>query len=68
MIKFMESAVGQIIARNGILAIILAFSLWMNHEMVTRLFDLIEKQNKVSTQVLEVLEQLKTQKGISYVR
>ncbi len=65
MIKFMESAIGQIIARNGILAIILAFSMWMNHEMVTRLFTVIETQNKVSAQVLDVLNEIK--KGLPAV-
>ena len=66
MIKFMESALGRIIARNGVLAIILAFSLYMNHVMVDRLFTLIEKQTEVSTKVLRLLEELKAGK-VSYV-
>ena len=46
MIKFMESPFGQVIARNGVLAIILAWALWSNHNMVERLFTLIENNTR----------------------
>ena len=51
MIRFLESSIGQIIARNGILAVILAFSLWSNHNLVERLFRIIENNTKVMEQV-----------------
>lgn len=54
MIRFLESSIGQILARNGILAIILAFALWSNHNLVERLFQIIENNTKVMEQVKEV--------------
>ena len=42
MLKFIESQVGQIIARNGILALILAWALWKNDGLTERLFVLIQ--------------------------
>jgi len=51
MLKFMESTIGQIVARNGILAIILAFALWSNYNLVERLFQIIENNTKVMEQV-----------------
>jgi hypothetical protein len=41
MLKFLESHIGQIIARNGILAVILAWALWKNDNLTERLFQLI---------------------------
>ena len=42
MIRFLESSIGQVIARNGILAIILAWALWQNKGLTERLFVIIE--------------------------
>lgn len=68
MLRFLESGIGQIIARNGILAIILAFQLWQNHGMVERLFGLIEKQTKVTTEVLRVLDEIQGKRSVIYAR
>lgn len=46
MIRFLESSLGQLIARNGILAVILAWSMWSNHGLVERLFLIIENNTK----------------------
>ena len=46
MIKFMESNLGQIVARNGVLAIILTWALWQNQNLIERLFALIENNTK----------------------
>jgi hypothetical protein len=42
MIRFLESGVGQLIARSGILAIILAWALYQNNSLTERLFVIIE--------------------------
>lgn len=55
MIKFMESPFGQVIARNGVLAIILAWALWSNHNMVERLFVVIENNTRAFEEVRSVL-------------
>ena len=68
MKDFLESTIGQIIARNGILAIILAFSLWSNYNLVERLFILIEKQIEVSTKVLKALDEIQGKRSVTYAR
>ncbi len=51
MIQFLESTIGQLIARNGILAVILTFALWSNHNLVERLFLIIENNTKAFEEV-----------------
>jgi hypothetical protein len=55
---FLESPLGQVIARNGILAVILAWSLWSNDKIVERLFVLIEGQTRALIEVKGVLERI----------
>ena len=54
MMKFMESAIGQVIARNGILAVILCWALWANQSLVERLFVVIQNNTKVFEEVKAV--------------
>lgn len=68
MLRFLESSLGQIIARNGILALILAVSMYQNHIMVEKLFTLIERQIAVSTQVLEALNEIQGKRSVIYAR
>lgn len=49
--EFWESPIGQIIARNGILAVILAWALWANDKMVERFIVLIENNTKAMVEV-----------------
>lgn len=42
MIRFLESGLGQVIARSGILAVILVWALWRNDIITERLFVIIE--------------------------
>lgn len=51
MVDFLNSALGQIIARNGILAVILAWSMYSNHGLVERLFTVIESNTKAMTEL-----------------
>lgn len=59
MIRFLESSIGQIIARNGILAIILAFSLWSNSRLVERLFVVLENNTRAFEQLRDVCGRVK---------
>jgi hypothetical protein len=54
MLAFMESNLGQLIARNGILAVILAWALWSNHGLQERLFVIIENNTKAFLEVKAV--------------
>jgi hypothetical protein len=53
MLQFLESNIGQIIARNGILAVILAVMMWQNHGLVERLFTIVENNTKAFYEVKE---------------
>lgn len=55
MKAFLESEIGQVVARNGVLAIILAWALWSNHTLVERLFVLIENNTRAFEEVRSVL-------------
>lgn len=55
MLKFMESELGQLIARNGVLALILAWALWSNHNLVERLFVVIENNTRAFEEVKSAL-------------
>ena len=56
MKAFLESEVGQVLARNGVLAIILAWALYSNHNMVERLFVVIENNTRAFEGVKSVLQ------------
>lgn len=43
MIRFLSSDVGQIVARNGLLGILLAWFIYANDKMTERLFGVIER-------------------------
>lgn len=55
MKAFLESEVGQVLARNGVLAIILAWALYSNHNMVERLFIVIENNTRAFEEVKAAL-------------
>ncbi len=55
MKAFLESEIGQVVARNGVLAVILAWALWMNHNLVERLFVVIENNTRAFEEVRSVL-------------
>lgn len=55
MKAFLESEVGQVLARNGVLALILAWALYSNHNLVERLFVLIENNTRAFEEVKSVL-------------
>jgi len=55
MKAFLESEVGQVLARNGVLAIILAWALYSNHNLVERLFVVIENNTRAFEEVKSVL-------------
>lgn len=55
MKAFLESEVGQVLARNGVLAIILAWALYSNHNMVERLFIVIENNTRAFEEVKSAL-------------
>ena len=57
MKAFLESEVGQVLARNGVLAIILAWSLYSNHNLVERLFVVIENNTRAFEEVKSVLRE-----------
>lgn len=51
MVEFWKSDLGQVFARNGILAVLLGWALWYNHGLVERLFTLIENNTRVMEKV-----------------
>lgn len=55
MKAFLESEVGQVLARNGVLALILAWALYSNHNLVERLFVVIENNTRAFEEVKSVL-------------
>jgi len=59
VLKFIESQVGQIIARNGILAIILAWALWKNDGLTERLFTVIENNTHALIEMRQIINQEK---------
>lgn len=58
MLRFMESPLGQIVARNGILAIILAWALWTNSQITARLFTVIEKNSVALSELTNAVKGL----------
>lgn len=56
MKAFLESEIGQVLARNGVLAVILAWALYVNHNMVERLFVVIENNTRAFEEVKAVLK------------
>lgn len=54
MMDFIKSDLGKIVARNGILAVILAWSLWANQTLVQRLFVIVENNTKAMDELKEV--------------
>lgn len=59
MIRFLESNIGQLIARSGILAVILAWSMYVNHNLVERLFGLVENNTKALQEMKAALERIR---------
>jgi hypothetical protein len=51
MKAFFESPIGQIVARTGVLGVILAWALWSNDKLVERLFVIIENNTKALIEV-----------------
>ena len=51
MKAFLESPIGQTMARGGILAIILAWALWVNDKNTERLFTIVENNTRAMLEV-----------------
>lgn len=51
MKAFLESPIGQTIARGGVLAVILAWALWVNDKNTERLFTIIENNTTAMHEV-----------------
>ena len=56
MTEFLKSNIAQIIARNGILAVILAWALYANHGMTERLFVVIENNTRAFVELKNSLD------------
>jgi hypothetical protein len=59
VLKILNSDFGHLVARNGILAIILAYSLYVNKELTAKLFTVIENNTAAMIEFKSAL------KGIS---
>lgn len=55
MHAFFETELGKAIAKNGILSIVLAWALYSNHNMVERLFVVIENNTRAFEEVKAAL-------------
>ncbi len=51
MKAFWESPIGGVLARTGVLGVILGWALWSNDKMVERLFVIIENNTKALIEV-----------------
>jgi hypothetical protein len=51
MKAFLESPIGQLVARTGILGLVLAWALWSNDKLVERLFVIIENNTRALIEV-----------------
>lgn len=58
MRDFLENPLMQIIARNGILAVILAWSMYVNHGLTERLLSLIENNTRAFQEMKSTLERI----------
>lgn len=56
MKDFLESNLGQLIARSGILGVFLAWSMYVNHGLTEKLFSLIENNTRAFQEMKSALE------------
>ena len=59
MLKLLNSDLGHLIARNGILAVILVYSLYVNHGLTERLFTVIENNTQALSEFKTAIKDLK---------
>lgn len=51
MKSFLESPIGQTVARGGILAVMLVWALWVNDKNTERLFTIVENNTRAMLEV-----------------
>lgn len=51
MKAFLESPIGQTVARGGILAVMLVWALWVNDKNTERLFTIVENNTRAMLEV-----------------